>query len=297
MEMDSNDSDINKSNEPPKGDDDNSVPESEKKISSKWPAGGKRLKKDDSGINIMPESDNSDELSESGANSNGNKMLENSNQSELNSPDSGNLESCSNGLEPKVSDDFRTLESGTSIKSDISDSDDETTEVKVAGISTVRLSGDSKKQKKSKCKRKNSDVSSSDDDEDREEQKRKKEEEKEKDEKKYDPTPSTPRPVHHWSAPKTAIARQYGFPCNYSPDLFRFKCYGNLHMVQRLELMYKMKKHDGCVNGLNFNTSGTKLVSGSDDLSIILWDWTTSEPILDYNSGHTSNVFQVSMRY
>ncbi|XP_054712777.1 DDB1- and CUL4-associated factor 8-like, partial [Uloborus diversus] len=83
-----------------------------------------------------------------------------------------------------------------------------------------------------------------------------------------------------------------GNSSKYSPDLFRYDCYGSLHVVERLELMYKMKKHDGCVNALNFNASGTKLASGSDDLSIIIWDWTISEPLIEYSSGHRSNVFQ-----
>lgn len=300
--MDSNDSDINKSSEPTKMDEpeaSDSASGSDKKSPDKWPAGGKRLKKDDSGINVMPESDISDDLSDSLANSNcENKALENSCQSELNSSDSGNLESCSTGLEPKVLDDnCRTPESKNLVSSDISDSDDDAAEVKLGESSTSTSCDETKKLKRSKlkCKRKSADVSSDDDEEEEEkaELKRKREEEKRKqDEKKYDPTPCTPRPVHHWSAPKSVISRQFGFSCNYSPDLFRFKCYGSLHMVQRLELMYKMRKHDGCVNGLNFNTTGTKLVTGSDDLRIVVWDWTTSEPLLDYSSGHTSNVFQ-----
>lgn len=262
--------------------------------SHKRSAGGKRLKKDDSGINVLPESDNSDDLSDSGANRNcENKELEKSNSSESNSPDSGNLESCcSTGLEAKEADNSRTLESETSVNSDISVSSDNDLHQPGSMEASTSDCDDSRKRKelKSKCKRKNSDISSDDeDDEEKEEQKRQKEDDK------YDPTPSTPRPVHNWSAPRSFISRQYGCSSKYSPDLFRSKCYGSLHMVQRLELMYKMKKHDGCVNTLNFNSAGTKLVTGSDDLDIILWDWTTSVPILNYNSGHTSNVFQVSI--
>lgn len=301
--MDANESEGSKSNKP-KTEEAKAydfASGSDRKLFNKCPAGGKRLKKDDSGINVMQESDNSDDLSDSGANSTyENKGLETSFQSELNSSDSGNLESSSAGLETKVYDNSRTNENEVLVNSDISDSDGEACEVKAAGSSTGADSDDkTTKGSKLKCKRKSSDVSSdSDEDEEKEEQKRKKEEQKKiEEDKKYDPTPSTPRPVHHWSAPRAAISRQYGLSCNYSPDLFRFQCYGSLHMVQRLELMYKMKKHDGCVNGLNFNTSGTKLVTGSDDLLIVLWDWTTSTPILDYPSGHTSNVFQVSIRY
>lgn len=57
--------------------------------------------------------------------------------------------------------------------------------------------------------------------------------------------------------------------------------------------MYKMHAHDGCVNALHFNSTGTRLASGSDDLSVVIWDWATGEPVLKYDSGHRSNVFQV----
>lgn len=70
--------------------------------------------------------------------------------------------------------------------------------------------------------------------------------------------------------------------------------YGSLHSVQRLELMYKLQEHRGCVNALSFNTSGTKLASGSDDLRVVIWDWARGQPLLDFESGHRNNVFQVT---
>uniref|UniRef100_H2YRQ9 DDB1- and CUL4-associated factor 8 n=1 Tax=Ciona savignyi TaxID=51511 RepID=H2YRQ9_CIOSA len=65
-------------------------------------------------------------------------------------------------------------------------------------------------------------------------------------------------------------------------------------MTKRLELQWNLDKHNGCVNALHFNQSGTMLASGSDDLQIMLWDWTDkhSAPVLSYESGHKSNVFQ-----
>ncbi|XP_013778466.1 DDB1- and CUL4-associated factor 8-like [Limulus polyphemus] len=108
----------------------------------------------------------------------------------------------------------------------------------------------------------------------------------------YDPTPHTPKPKHKWFICKEAIARQYGTSNYYSNDLFRLQCGGSLHMVERLELMYMMNNHNGCVNSLHFNSTGTRLASGSDDLSVVIWDWTASEAILKYKSGHKSNVFQ-----
>ncbi len=50
--------------------------------------------------------------------------------------------------------------------------------------------------------------------------------------------------------------------------------------------------HEGCVNTVAFNQTGDILLSGSDDLSIILWQWREQRELLQYDSGHTSNVFQ-----
>lgn len=50
--------------------------------------------------------------------------------------------------------------------------------------------------------------------------------------------------------------------------------------------------HEGCVNTVAFNDTGDVLLSGSDDLSIILWNWRANRELLHYDSGHTSNVFQ-----
>ncbi|GAB6027403.1 DDB1- and CUL4-associated factor 8 [Chamberlinius hualienensis] len=108
-----------------------------------------------------------------------------------------------------------------------------------------------------------------------------------------DDLPRKRKPRHNWCVCPELFKRQYGVGNNFSNDLFRLKAYGSLHMVERLELMYKMKRHTGCVNALHFNSSGTRLVSGSDDLLVVIWDWTIGENVLVYESGHRSNVFQV----
>lgn len=107
-----------------------------------------------------------------------------------------------------------------------------------------------------------------------------------------DSIPMIARPKHKWFLCSEVVNRQYGISNNFSNDLFRLRAYGSLHMVERLELMYKMKRHDGCVNTLHFNSSGTRLASGSDDLFIVIWDWAYGEHVLAYDSGHRSNVFQ-----
>lgn len=104
--------------------------------------------------------------------------------------------------------------------------------------------------------------------------------------------PKKAKPPHRWFLCPEVVSRQYGVGNRFQNDLFSIRANGSLHMVERLELMYKMQRHEGCVNTLHFNCSGTRLASGSDDLNVILWDWTVSNPVLVYDSGHRSNVFQ-----
>lgn len=66
-------------------------------------------------------------------------------------------------------------------------------------------------------------------------------------------------------------------------------CLGN---VRRLKHTQTLSEHEGCVNALNFNGGGSLLISGSDDYRVCIWDWAKSSVILQYESGHRSNVFQ-----
>ena len=53
------------------------------------------------------------------------------------------------------------------------------------------------------------------------------------------------------------------------------------------------------MNAVNFSPCGDLIVSGSDDLQVAIWDWCKdqAEPMITYDSGHSSNVFQVSKAY
>ena len=85
-------------------------------------------------------------------------------------------------------------------------------------------------------------------------------------------------------------SRQLGIlsPRNFSRDTS-----GSCGLVKRLTLHDKLVHHDGCVNTLHFNMSGDLLASGSDDLEIVIWDWAKGKKKIAYQSGHSSNVFQV----
>ncbi|KAG8092426.1 hypothetical protein GUJ93_ZPchr0012g19889 [Zizania palustris] len=63
-------------------------------------------------------------------------------------------------------------------------------------------------------------------------------------------------------------------------------------LVMRLRIHRKLNRHTGCVNTVGFNADGDTLLSGSDDLTVMLWDWDTGAVKLQFDSGHGDNVFQ-----
>lgn len=60
----------------------------------------------------------------------------------------------------------------------------------------------------------------------------------------------------------------------------------------RLGIDRKLNKHEGCVNTVSLNADGNIIVSGSDDRTVILWDWAVGTVRISFNSGHKNNVFQ-----
>lgn len=107
------------------------------------------------------------------------------------------------------------------------------------------------------------------------------------------PVLSKEKPRHKWFMVPEVLNRQIGASSKLNnADLFQQRCYGSLHSVQRLELMYKLEKHEGCVNSLNFHPNGTLLASGSDDLNVVIWDWPTGKPVVSFDTKHRGNVFQ-----
>ncbi|KAG7197449.1 hypothetical protein KM043_013299 [Ampulex compressa] len=96
------------------------------------------------------------------------------------------------------------------------------------------------------------------------------------------------KPNPNWCVVHEVLNRQMG-----NNPLFQRRFYGSLHAVERLELMYKLNEHEGCVNALNFNQKGNLLASGSDDLAVVIWDWAIGKKHICFDSGHRSNMFQV----
>ncbi|XP_042229786.1 DDB1- and CUL4-associated factor 8-like isoform X2 [Homarus americanus] len=102
-----------------------------------------------------------------------------------------------------------------------------------------------------------------------------------------------PKPKHEWNFVEQVIQRQIGGRAKHqSSVLFSHHYYDSLHVPKRLELMYKMEFHRGCVNALSFNSTGTRLASGSDDFQIAVWDWAREKALITFYSGHRNNVFQ-----
>lgn len=99
--------------------------------------------------------------------------------------------------------------------------------------------------------------------------------------------------------PVLLLNRENGFFCKRNESrfanhrkVFERTFYSSLNAVQRLELMAKLDEHSGCVNCLGFSKSGLYLLSGSDDLRIILWNWYNTKPLTIANSKHRKNIFQ-----
>ncbi|XP_073423119.1 DDB1- and CUL4-associated factor 8 [Dendrobates tinctorius] len=97
----------------------------------------------------------------------------------------------------------------------------------------------------------------------------------------------TPLPQPRWKAIRALRQREIG-----SSRRFIYDACGARGFVQRFKLLHGLEGHLGCVNTLHFNQRGTWLASGSDDLKVVVWDWVKRKPVLEFESGHKSNVFQ-----
>ena len=95
------------------------------------------------------------------------------------------------------------------------------------------------------------------------------------------------KPKHNIINDPTSL--QFGL--RMTPSFGQLRC-ASVDMVKRLKLTYKLSGHEGCVNSLHFNQSGSKIATGSDDLNTIVWEWEKNRKMVQFNSGHKANVFQ-----
>lgn len=98
-------------------------------------------------------------------------------------------------------------------------------------------------------------------------------------------------PPQKWNAVDNVHSRMLGIS---KTDTFQRKANGAKSLVERLDRTDNLAFHEGCVNAVNFSPCGELIVSGSDDLQVAIWDWLKNkkEPVITYDSGHSSNVFQ-----
>lgn len=80
---------------------------------------------------------------------------------------------------------------------------------------------------------------------------------------------------------------------NYINSWFQKDEQVTLSLIKRLGLQSELKGHNGCVNCLEWNSCGSVLASGSDDVSIILWDPFKHKLLTKYKTGHQGNIFSV----
>mmetsp|Transcript_8639 Transcript_8639/g.11936 ORF Transcript_8639/g.11936 Transcript_8639/m.11936 type:complete len:605 (+) Transcript_8639:156-1970(+) len=79
--------------------------------------------------------------------------------------------------------------------------------------------------------------------------------------------------------------RQHCYPCNTNKLVLQ-----NSSLVLKYELKKKLKKHEGCVNTIQWSQDGQLLVTGSDDCRVCIWDSNyTLKAALP--TGHFRNIF------
>ncbi|XP_021740316.1 WD and tetratricopeptide repeats protein 1-like isoform X2 [Chenopodium quinoa] len=62
-------------------------------------------------------------------------------------------------------------------------------------------------------------------------------------------------------------------------------------MVRRLSLEREMEGHTGCVNTIAWNSTGSLLISGSDDTQINIWRYSDRKLLNCIDTGHSTNIF------
>uniref|UniRef100_A0ACD5ZH93 Uncharacterized protein n=1 Tax=Avena sativa TaxID=4498 RepID=A0ACD5ZH93_AVESA len=74
------------------------------------------------------------------------------------------------------------------------------------------------------------------------------------------------------------------------PKRFANSVMASKDFVQSLGIQQRLREHRGCVNTVSFNRSGSLLLSGSDDMTVMLWNWEAGTAVTRCHTGHESNV-------
>ncbi|KAL2512606.1 transducin family protein/WD-40 repeat family protein [Abeliophyllum distichum] len=62
-------------------------------------------------------------------------------------------------------------------------------------------------------------------------------------------------------------------------------------LVRRLSLERELEGHNGCVNSVAWNSTGSLLISGSDDTRINVWSYSSRKLLHSIETGHSTNIF------
>ncbi|XP_023524081.1 WD and tetratricopeptide repeats protein 1-like isoform X1 [Cucurbita pepo subsp. pepo] len=62
-------------------------------------------------------------------------------------------------------------------------------------------------------------------------------------------------------------------------------------LIQRLSQEKELEGHQGCVNAVAWNSSGSLLISGSDDTRINIWNYSGRKLLHSVETGHSANIF------
>ncbi|CAM0908684.1 unnamed protein product [Alopecurus aequalis] len=74
------------------------------------------------------------------------------------------------------------------------------------------------------------------------------------------------------------------------PKRFANSVMASQDFVQSLGIQRRLREHRGCVNTVSFNSTGSLLLSGADDKTLVLWNWEAGTPATSFHTGHENNV-------